>query len=312
MKDLAQSLELRGPQRKGGCKTRSRLWLQNELLRVGLAETLCTYVMMVFGLGSVAQVVTGQGAFGEYLSINLGFGLGVAMGVHVGGKVSGAHMNAAVSFTMCVFGRLTWKMLPLYVFTQLLGSFMAAGTIYMVYYDAIYTYCGGNLTVTGDRATAGIFATYPAPYISIQAGFIDQVFGTAMLLLSLMALSDQRNKPAVAGSEPLAVGLLVLLVGISLGSNSGYAINPTRDLAPRVFTAIAGWGSDVFRAGNGWWWVPLLAPLVGGVLGAGVYKAFVEMHHPSPSDQEEKLAQEPEEETAPLEKQSRICADVCV
>lgn len=118
----------------------------------------------MLGLGSVAQVVTGQGAFGEYLSINLGFGLGVAMGVHVGGKVSGmradnfkphnpiitdhchltcfscfvtlpgAHMNAAVSLTMCVFGRLAWKMLPLYVFAQLLGSFLAAGTIYAVYY----------------------------------------------------------------------------------------------------------------------------------------------------------------------------------
>lgn len=74
-----------------------------------------------------------------------------------------------------------------------------------------------------------------------------QVFGTAMLLLCLMALSDQKNKPAVAGSEPVAVGFLVLLIGISLGSNSGYAINPTRDIAPRVFTAIAGWGADVFR-----------------------------------------------------------------
>lgn len=116
----------------------------------------------------MAQVVTGQGVFGQYLSINLGFGLGVAMGVHVGGKVSGmrtdpyesyhqesskvitiivlltyfscfltlsgAHMNAAVSFTMCAFGRLAWKMLPLYVFAQLLGSFLAAGTIYGIYY----------------------------------------------------------------------------------------------------------------------------------------------------------------------------------
>ncbi|XP_071775024.1 aquaporin-7 [Centroberyx gerrardi] len=312
MKDLVQSVELGAPQQKGGCKSRRKLRLKNELLRVGLAETLCTYVMMVFGLGSVAQVVTGQGAFGQYISINLGFCLGVAMGVHVGGKVSGAHMNAAVSFTMCVFGRLAWKMLPVYVFTQLLGSFLAAGTIYVIYYDAIYDYSGGNLTVTGARATAGIFATYPAPYLSLQAGFIDQVFGTAMLLLCLMALSDQRNKPAAAGSEPVAVGLLVLLIGISLGSNSGYAINPTRDLGPRVFTAIAGWGTDVFRAGKGWWWVPVVAPLVGGVLGAGLYKAMVELHHPSPSDQGGELAEEPEEETAPLEKKKSICADVCV
>ncbi|CAK6958264.1 aquaporin-7 [Scomber scombrus] len=312
MKDLVQSVDMGVSQWKGVNVTRSKGWLKNEFIRVGLAEFLCTYIMMVFGLGSVAQVVTGQGAFGEYLSINLGFGLGVALGVHVGGKVSGAHMNAAVSFTMCAFGRLAWKMLPLYVFAQLLGSFLAAGTIYGVYYDAIYDYCGGNLTVNGVRATAGIFATYPAPYLSLLGGFIDQVFGTAMLLLCLIALSDQRNKPAAAGSEPVTVGLLVLLIGISLGSNSGYAINPTRDIAPRVFTAIAGWGPDVFRAGNGWWWVPLVAPPVGGVLGAGLYKALVELHHPLLPEQDEGVMEELKEETFPLEKQKNICADVCV
>ncbi|KAM3621722.1 uncharacterized protein V6R79_015128 [Siganus canaliculatus] len=307
MKDLVQSMEMGVSQRKGVNVTRPKVWLKNEYVRVGLAETLCTYVMMAFGLGSVAQVVTGQGAFGHYISINLGFGLGVAMGVHVGGKVSGAHMNAAVSLAMCTFGRLSWKMLPLYVFAQLLGSFLAAGTVYAVYYEAIYDYCGGNLTVTGAKATAGIFATYPAPYLSLMAGFIDQVFGTAMLLLCLMALSDQKNKPAAPGSEPLAVGLLVVLIGISLGSNSGYAINPTRDIAPRVFTAIAGWGGEVFRSGNGWWWVPLVAPSIGGILGAGIYKVMVEMHHPPLSEEGQEMA---DEDTIPLEKQENSSANV--
>ncbi|XP_029947169.1 aquaporin-7 [Salarias fasciatus] len=305
MKDPAQSVEQGGSQRRGGSTTRPRVWLKNQCVRLGLAETLCTFVMMAFGLGSVAQVVTGRGEFGEYLSINIGFALGVAMGVHVGGNVSGAHMNAAVSIAMCVFGRLSWRMLPLYIFSQFIGSFLAAGTIYGIYYEAIHTYCGGNLTVTGVRATAGIFATYPAPYLSLMGGFVDQVFGTAMLLLCLMALSDQRNKPPAPGSEPALVGLLVLLIGISLGSNSGYPINPTRDIAPRVFTAIAGWGTDVFRAGNGWWWVPLVAPSIGGVLGAGVYKVLVELHHPPVSEEERPLAGE---ESVPLDKLQNLCA----
>ncbi|XP_028301672.1 aquaporin-7 isoform X2 [Gouania willdenowi] len=286
MKDSMKPVQQGVSERRGVHVTRTKNWLKNQLVRVGLAETLCTYVMMAFGLGSVAQVVTGQGVFGQYLSINIGFALGVAMGVHVGGNVSGAHMNGAVSVAMCVFGRLAWRMLPLYIFAQFIGSFLAAGTIYGIYYEAIHDYCGGNLTVSGARATAGIFATYPAPYLSLMAGFADQVFGTAMLLLCLMALSDQRNKPAPVGNEPVLVGLLVLLIGISFGSNSGYAINPTRDIGPRVFTAVAGWGLDVFRAGNGWWWVPLIAPTLGGVLGAGVYKFFVEMHHPSDNEQE--------------------------
>lgn len=309
MKDLVQSIDLGASQRKGiSIVTRPRVWIKSELIRVGLAETLSTFVMMAFGLGSVAQVVTGQGEFGHYVSINLAFGLAVAMGVHVGGKVSGAHMNAAVSFAMCVFGRLAWRMLPMYVFAQFLGSFLAAGTVYAVYYEAILNYCGGNLTVTGAKATAGIFATYPAPYLSLMGGFIDQVFGTAMLLLGLMALSDQRNKPAAPGTEPIAMGFLVLLIGISLGSNSGYAINPTRDIGPRVFTAIAGWGADVFRSGNGWWWVPIVAPTIGGVIGAGLYRALIELHHPVLCDRDRPPAQL-EEETA-LEKQDNLCANV--
>ncbi|KAM4740907.1 aquaporin-7 [Anableps anableps] len=307
MKNAMQSVELGVSQRSRVGLNRPKVWLRSELSRVGLAEFLSTYVMMALGLGSVAQVVTGQGVFGQFLSINVGFGLAVAMGVHVGGNVSGAHMNAAVSLTMCVFGRLPWKRLPLYVFVQLFGSFLAAATVYGIYYEAIHNYCGGNLTVTGERATAGIFATYPAPYLSLFGGFVDQVFGTAMLLLCLMALSDQKNKPAAKGTEPILVGLLVVLIGISFGSNSGYAINPTRDFGPRIFTAIAGWGLDVFRSGNGWWWVPLVATSIGGVLGAGVYKAFVEMHHPPLSGQE---GDPIEEESLPLNKKQDICADV--
>ncbi|XP_041836550.1 aquaporin-7 [Melanotaenia boesemani] len=309
MKDFVQTVELGVSRRKGTDVTRPKVWLRNEFVRVGLAEFLSTYVMMAFGLGSVAQVVTGKGEFGHYISTNAGFALGVAMGVHVGGKVSGAHMNGAVSFTMCVFGRLAWKILPVYIFAQLLGTFLASGTIYAIYYEAIHDYCGGNLTVTGAKATAGIFATYPAPYLSLMAGFADQVFGTAMLLLCLMALFDQRNQPAAAGSEPITVGLVVLLIGISLGSNSGCAINPTRDIGARVFTAIAGWGVDVFRAGNGWWWVPVVAPTIGGVLGAGVYKALVELHHPPLSGQREEQV---EEESFPLEKEQTICSNECV
>ncbi|TRY95144.1 hypothetical protein DNTS_003853 [Danionella cerebrum] len=129
--------------------------------------------------------------------------------------------------------------------------------------------------------------------------FIMMVVGTGMLMLCLMALSDQRNQPSMSGAEPVGVGLLVMLIGISLGSNSGYAINPTRDLAPRVFTLLAGWGREVFRAGNSWWWVPCIAPIIGGVLGALLYKALVELHHP----QLKKTTAAPQDpELIPLEK----------
>jgi len=130
--------------------------------------------------------------------------------------------------------------------------------------------------VTGELATAGIWATYPQPFLSgFPGGFIDQFVGTALLMGVILGITDTRNSAPPAGLTPVIVGLLVVLIGATFGFNSGYAINPARDFAPRLFTSIAGWGSGVFSAGNGWWWVPVIAPCLGAVAGAWVYDACV-------------------------------------
>lgn len=145
---------------------------------------------------------------------------------------------------------------------------------FYMFADAIQAYSGGELTVTGPTATAGIFSTYPAAYLSLWGGVVDQVrycntrcclrfhiaflhlcddspvlqvIGTAALLMCVLALGDQRNSPLPDGLQPVLVGAAVLVIGVSMGSNSGYALNPARDLGPRLFTYIAGWGVDVFK-----------------------------------------------------------------
>ncbi|KAF6123066.1 aquaporin 7 [Phyllostomus discolor] len=231
--------------------------LQREMVREFLAELMSTYVMMVFGLGSVAHMVLGE-KLGSYLGVNLGFGFGVTMGVHVAGKVSGAHMNAAVTFASCALGRMAWKKFPVYVLGQFIGSFLAAATIYCLFYSAIIDYSGGHLTVTGPIATANIFATYLPDYMTLWGGFLDEVVVTGMLQLCLFAITDNGNNPALQGTEALVIGILIVVIGISLGMNSGYAINPSRDLPPRFFTFLAGWGTQVFRepgtGGGCHWW----------------------------------------------------------
>uniref|UniRef100_H2TI82 Aquaporin 10b n=2 Tax=Takifugu rubripes TaxID=31033 RepID=H2TI82_TAKRU len=254
--------------------------IKNQLLRECLAEFLGVYVLILFGCGSVAQVTTSHEKNGQYLSINLGFSLGVTFGVFVSRGVSGAHLNPAVSLSLCVLGRHPWKKLPFFILFQVFGAFLAAATVYLQYYDAIQTYSGGELTVTGPTATAGIFSTYPADYLSMWGGIVDQVIGTAALLLCVLALGDQRNTPLQDGVRPVLVGAAVLLIGISMGSNSGYAINPARDIGPRLFTYLMGWGAEVFTAGGGWWWVPIVAPCVGALLGTLVYELAIEVHHP--------------------------------
>ncbi|XP_017278570.1 aquaporin-10b [Kryptolebias marmoratus] len=257
--------------------------IQNRLVRECMAECLGAYVLILFGCGSAAQVTTSQQQNGQYLSINLGFALGVTFGVFVSRGVSGAHLNPAVTLSLCALGRCSWLRLPFYTFFQVLGCFLAAATVGLQYYDAIQMFGGGQLTVTGPTATAGIFSTYPAGYLSLWGGIVDQIIGTAALLLCILAVGDQRNTSIPNCLQPLLAGASVLVIGISMGSNCGYALNPARDFGPRLFTYIAGWGEDVFRAGGGWWWVPIVAPCVGALLGALIYELLVEVHHPPPS-----------------------------
>ena len=108
--------------------------------------------------------------------------------------------------------------------------------------------------------------------------------GTALLLLVIRAIGDARNNAPTGNMAPLFVGLLVVLIGMCFGLNAGYAINPARDLGPRLFTMIAGWGPGVFTAGNHWFWVPIVGPLIGGVLGIAVYDNLIARFHPTQAE----------------------------
>jgi MIP family channel proteins len=250
--------------------------MSNALSRELLAEFFGTFILIVFGIGVVAQVVLSKGAAGSTLSINIAWGLAVTMGCYVAAGVTGAHLNPAVTLALAVHRRFPWhKVLP-YSLAQLAGAFIASAIVFMTYHEALNAFDSGVRQVVGPQGTAGIWATYPQPFLSVfPGGFMDQVVGTALLVGVIFAITDTRNSPAPAGLAPVVVGLLVLLIGATYGFNSGYAINPARDLGPRLFTFVAGWGGDVFRAGNGWWWVPIVAPCVGGVAGGWAYDFFV-------------------------------------
>jgi len=140
---------------------------------------------------------------------------------------------------------------------------------------------GGIRQVAGEFGTAAIFATYPQSFLSTVGGFVDQVVGTALLMAVILAITDQRNNATPSWLTPIIVGAIVVAVGVSFGFNAGYAINPARDLGPRLFTFVAGWGSGVFTAAQQWWWVPVVAPCVGAVIGALTYDLLVSRHHPT-------------------------------
>ncbi|XP_045386092.1 aquaporin-9 isoform X2 [Lemur catta] len=161
----------KGEERKS---LKQRLALKRSLAKETLAEFLGTYIMVVLGCGSVAQAILSRGLFGGIVTINVGFAMAVVVAIYATAGISGGHINPAVSFALCVFGRMKWFKLPFYMGGQFLGAFAGAATLFGIYYDGLMSFAGGKLLITGENATAHIFATYPAPYLSVVNAFADE------------------------------------------------------------------------------------------------------------------------------------------
>lgn len=245
------------------------------LARELAAEFLGTLVLIAFGAGVVAQAVLSAGANGSYLAINLGWGIAVTLGVLVAGGVSGAHLNPAVTVALAVHRGLPWAKVAPYALAQTAGAFAGAALVFLTYREAFGAFDAGVRQIAGAQGTAGIFATYPQPFLSIGGGLVDQIVGTALLVIGVFAIGDPKNVAPPGWMGPVLVGLLVVGIGVAFGFNAGYAINPARDFGPRLFTALAGWGSGVFAAGGGWWWVPIAGPLIGAVAGGAIYDVCI-------------------------------------
>jgi glycerol uptake facilitator protein len=262
--------------------------------RVGLAgelaaEFLGTFILICFGDGVVAMAVaalnqSGRGtqifvASGDWLLITWGWGFAVAFAVYVVGGVSGAHINPAVTIAFAARRDFPWRKVPGYIVAQVAGAFLGALLVYIVYKAAIDSYDTAHHITRGQPnsvPTYSIFATFPAPYFKTIIGpLIDQIVGTAFLVAFVFAVVDEVNQPVRANLAPLIIGFIVVAIGISFGANAGYAINPARDFGPRLFAWIAGWGKVALPGDYGnisdYFWIPIVGPIVGGVLGAYVY-----------------------------------------
>lgn len=236
-----------------------------------LAEFIGTFVLIMFGTGVNAMVtlfgtgVPGEIVKGGYASITLGWGVAVTMGIYIAGRVSGAHLNPAVTIALAVYRDFPWRKVIPYSLAQVAGAFVAAALVYWNYLPAIQAYDPGL------EKSAGIFATFPAfPNIPF-AGLLDQTIGTALLMLMILAITDERNQPPGANLGALMVGLVVVAIGMSFGGMHGYAINPARDFGPRLWTAVAGIKNNGLTDGPAAWWIPVAGPILGAILGAAAY-----------------------------------------
>lgn len=240
-----------------------------------IAEFVGTMLILLFGAGVVAMVVLfstgtpGEVVNGGFTNITLGWGFGVTFGVYAAMRVSGAHLNPAVTLALAVFRGFPWSKVAPYAVAQTAGAFAGAALVFLNYRPAFERFDPAL------EKTAKIFTTFPAFPALPAAGFIDQVLGTALLLFLIFAVTDELNMPVAANLSPVVIGLIVVAIGISFGSLHGYAINPARDIGPRIFIVLAGFRNNGLTDGSGVWWVPIAAPLLGGVLGGGLYDLTV-------------------------------------
>ncbi|MER7775377.1 MIP/aquaporin family protein [Streptomyces sp. NPDC096191] len=246
------------------------------------AEFAGTMILILFGCGVVAQVAAGgaltdpAGGLGDHDSIAWAWGFGVTLGVYVAARLSGAHLNPAVTLALATFKGFPWRKVVPYALAQTAGAFVAALIVRWNYSEALAKADPGHTI-----KTQFVFSTLPAngnPALPVHewGAFRDQVIGTAILLLLILAVTDMLNTPPGANLGAFIIGLIVVAIGMAYGTNAGYAINPARDFGPRLASFLTGYGGawrDQY--GNLYFWVPILGPLIGGVLGAGLYKVFV-------------------------------------
>jgi glycerol uptake facilitator protein len=266
----------------------------NRLSGALLAEFLGTLLLILLGDGVVGSAILLEKG-GTWMVITTGWALAVTVGVYVSARVSGGHLNPAVTLAFAVRGDFPWRRVLPYCLAQLAGAFAGAVLVYLDYSEAFLKFeethgiTRGQLVqgqlYGGAAGGAGVFATYPA-FDNLPANLLSEFLGTAVLLLAVAALIDPRNSPPGANLTPLLIGFVVWSIGLSLGGLTGYAINPARDLGPRVASALLGWGPAVFRSHNYYFWVPIVAPLVGGVAGVLLYdraiRPFLAQAEPSP------------------------------
>lgn len=223
-----------------------------------LAELFGTMILILLGNGVVANVSLKKSKAngGGWIVVAMGWALAVAIPVFIFGPISGAHFNPAVTIGNAVIGNFAWSQVAPYIIAQMIGAILGGCLVYLHYLP--------HWKETDDAATKlGCFATAPA-ISSVVGNFISEFIGTFVLVFALLGIG---NTTMVDGLAPIVVGLVILVIGLTLGGTTGYAINPARDLGPRIAHAIL----PIPGKGDSDWkyaWIPVVAPIIGGIAGA--------------------------------------------
>lgn len=257
-----------------------RRQLRGELI----SEMLAVVIIITLGDSAAAMfTLYDPSPYAQaYWGVCIAWGLAVTLAIYVTGSVSGTHANPAVTLALAIFRGFPKRKVAPYIAAQVVGGFIGAALVLQLWHPVIDAYNAAHGLTRAGGGAAGVFFTHPGEHIAPMHAFWDEVILTAFLLLGIFAITDEFNEVAPrANAGALMIGLLVATIGASGGYLEAWPINPARDFGPRLFAWLAGWGSSALPGPQAYFWVPIAGPLVGGVVGAGIYQFLIKPYLPS-------------------------------
>ncbi len=246
-----------------------------------IAEFLGTGLIIFLGVGGVAALKLAGATFGQW-EIAMLWGVAISMAIYLSAGVSGGHLNPAVTLALWMFANFEGRRVVAYIIAQVAGAFCAAAVVYWLYHNLFFDYEQLHHIVPGSMESlelAGVFSTYPNPHISVGHAFMEAVI-TAVLMVLIMALTDDGNGLPKGPLAPLLIGLLVAVIGASMGPLTGFALNPARDFGPKLFASLIGWGELALTGARDipYFLVPIFGPILGAGIGAFAYRNLISRH----------------------------------
>uniref|UniRef100_A0A0N5B639 Aquaporin n=1 Tax=Strongyloides papillosus TaxID=174720 RepID=A0A0N5B639_STREA len=254
---------------------KNKFYIKKRIYRELLCEFCCTWFLMFTGVGINLNEALRDGPGKTYLAGNVGWVLVAGMAIHMGYNITGSHMNPAFSFNAFLLNMLTFKSFIYYSITQILGAFFGSFCAYYAFIDAINNFDSGFRQIHGDKATAHLFATFPSQHLSFYGGIVDQFLASFILAICVGVATDVNNQ-IPRWAQPFIISTAIGIIGGSLGMNASNAMNPARDLGPRMLLFVVGYDWEVFSYNNySWFWIPLIIPMIGVPVGTWFYNIFI-------------------------------------
>ncbi len=200
----------------------------------------------------------------------------MTIAIYTTASVSGCHANPAVTVALALYRKFSWRKVLPYCIAQTVGGFIGAAIVYQLFSPVINHFTLANHLARATGGAAEVFFTHPGLAIAPMHALSDQIILTSFLIFGIFAITEQYNEQAPgANFGAVIIGFLVAIIGASMGYLEAWAINPARDLGPRIFCFFSGWGSSAFPSPDHYWWIPIVGPLAGSILGGGAYQLLI-------------------------------------